>query len=810
MIAGIRLNLERTRPAQAAVLATLCVLVLVTLSSSLLGSKVFTSGDSIFLWPPFSAQRPAHWVRPANSILTDPLVGFNPDLLQTRADISSGVLPLWNPDAGAGHPLLASQVHAPLFPLTWLAFLLPFWSSLAWIAAGKLLLAAAGTYLFCRELGLRRGPALLGAMAFAFGTYFFAWLEHPQTNVWAMLPWMLFATRRLCTTGSLGAAALLGVSGGLAWLGGHPESGAFLLAATIAYGAFELIAERRAGPSPGAQNRSWSGPGWSEPIRVRAGLIALALLLGLGIGAIVNLPLIELLRQSGKTQRGGPPIPFQEGWAFFFPELWGNPSKAFTAVGPSNWAERTAYIGVLPLLLAAGSIGRRRPREQWFFVAVAVILLATIFDTPLWASGIRKLPEANVARLERLLILVTFAGAVLAAMGLQRWITGTRPERRRMLWMMGSAALIPPLLWLPRHLSLMSSLGTALGQLPAVHGGETSPTVFALSAVWRWVFIGALGLLILGLTGRRRSPRLTVVLIVALTGGDLVVLARGFHGSIPRAQANPPVPTVIRYLQEHQGEQRVTASAALPANLGERYGLRDPRIAIDIPYPTRYAKLWGALGGIGGDQEYFVAQEPRAHRLADIFATSYVLLSPTEQVPAWLHPVLRTAAGTVGFNATALPRAWVAYDWRQSYGQPSSLGQVVASTTTELRNQPVIEGSPAPPAGSPPRATGAIISKDRSESVTVEADAARPGYLVLDDSAYPGWTASLDGHAARWLPANENFRAVAIPAGRHTVSFHYRPASARWGAILTALSLIALAVLAAAAAMTYRRRRARP
>ncbi|MGB0095965.1 MAG: hypothetical protein WBP81_25935, partial [Solirubrobacteraceae bacterium] len=255
-------------------MGVLLVLIVVTLSSSLIGGKVFTSGDSIYLWPPFSAQRPAHWVRPSNTILTDPLLGFNPDLLQTRADLESGVAPLWNPSIGAGRPLLASQVHAPAFPITWLAFLLPFWSSLAWIAAAKLLLASGGTYLLCRELRLRRGPSLLAAIAFAFGAYYFAWLEHPQTNVWALLPWMLFATRRVCTTGSLGAAALLGGSAGLSWLGGHPESGGFLLGTTVAYAAFELIYERRSGPGwRGPPARRWAGPGWTQTINGRAGLL---------------------------------------------------------------------------------------------------------------------------------------------------------------------------------------------------------------------------------------------------------------------------------------------------------------------------------------------------------------------------------------------------------------------------------------------------------------------------------------------------------------------------------------------------------
>jgi hypothetical protein len=776
--------------------AVLLVLILATLSASLIGGKVFSSGDNILLWPPFSSEQPAGWVGPSNSNLTDPVAGFVPDLLQTRADLRNGVLPVWNPYAAAGRPLFASIVHAPLFPLTWLALLLPFWSSFAWLAAAKLLLAALGAYLFCRELALRRGPSLLGGIAFAFGSYFFVWLEHPQTNVWAMLPWAFLATRRVCARGSLGATALLGACIGLACLGGHPESAAFVLAATVAYGIFELLAEHFRGPPAGADHSRWSGPEFTRSIGGRCALLAGGIACGVGIGAVVGVPLLELLGQSGKTERGGPAAPFKMAWSFFFPELWGNPSKAFAA-GPANYEERTAFFGVLPLLFAVGTLGRRRPREQWFFIGLVIVLVATIYDTPLWASGIRDLPGGKVAALGRLVIVVSFAGAVLAAYGLQRWLEASAQERRTMLRIMGVAAVLPLLAWLPRHLGLLSSFGDAVGQLPTIHHNETSPTVISLASVWRWALLSAIGLGGLALTSRRRSAS-AIAFVVLLTGIDLVTLDRGFHGSIPLREANPPVPGTIAYLQRHQGDGRITGSGiAMPANLAERYDLRDMRVAIDVPYPLRYSQLWSGLGGVTGDQEVFSADSPHAQQLANLFDVRYVLLAPGSPVPGWLRPVYRDSGGIVAFNATALPRAWVAYDWRSESGRAGALAETLRSTTTAAREQPVLEGAPAPPQPQhAPATTSAKVVVDGANKVTVEATVMRPGYLVLDDSAYPGWKASVDGRSAPWLPADENFRAVRIPAGRHLVSFVYRPASVVAGAVVALLSVLALLALA--------------
>lgn len=794
----------RSTPARrAAVAAVLVALVLTTLSSSLVGGKIFASDNIVFTLWPFGADRPAGWVRPSNSIMYDVPFFYHPTQLQIRLDLHKGNLPLWDPYEGAGLPLLGYPQSAPLFPLTWLSFLLPFWSSLGWLAAARLLLASGGMYLFCRDLQLQRAPSLLGAIAFAFGLDYVVWLEHIDfANVWTVMPWMFLATRWVCTRGNVVAAALLGGACGLSWLGGHTESEVLLLVATAAYGAWELITETARGPSDATRSRPWQGPAWATTIHGRALLLILALALGVGVSAVVTVPFLQFLHLSPPTQRGIPGVPFQLGWSYVFPELWGSPNKAFYSptygIGPFNYVARAAYIGALPLLLALASLGRHRPREQWFFVGLAVVCLATIFNTPVWANAVRSLPGGATVNFYRLLIVVGFSGAVLAAYGLDRWLTGSSLDRRRMLWSMGIVALIPPLVWIPRHLQLLSSLPSALAQLPAVHSAVTSATTVALGSVWRWVVFCGVGLGGLTVARRIRSPAVAIVLVIVITGVDLVTLDRGFHGSVPLSQADPAAPATVRYLQAHQGDARVTASGAvLWGKLPELYGLNDPRVGDQPIRPTRYWNLWSSLGGVGGDSVIFTPEDPKAHRLADIFATRYVLLSPGEAPPRWLKPVFTASDGTVGLNSTALPRAWVAYDWRTAASEPRDLAITLNSTTSQLLHEPVVEGVAAPPSGrTPPPVTAQVIA-DGPNSVTVEATASQPGYLILDDSAYPGWQSTRDGHPVQWKPANEDFRAVPIPAGKHIIRFTYRPASVLVGAIVSALCALALLVLAA-------------
>ena len=348
----LRRVIRSTPAARAAVAAVLIALLLTTMSSSLVGGKIFASDDFIFTFPPFSAEKPAGWVRPTNFLLWDAPFAYHPLLLQARADLSHGVLPLWNPYEGGGTPLLAYPQGAWLFPVTWLAFLTPFWSSLAWIAAAKLLLAYTGTYLFCRDLQLGRAPSVLAAIAFAFCLFGFGWLEHIDvSSVWATFPWMFVATRRVCTRGSLAAAALLGGTCGLLWLGGHMESAVLALAVTVAYAAFELAADAVLGRSPSSSNQPWRGPRWTTAVVGRALLLVVVLGLGVGVGAIQTVPFVEFLRQSPSAVRSLSPIDFNSIWTLFFPEFWGAPNKAYSA-GPPNYSLRTAYFGALPLLFA--------------------------------------------------------------------------------------------------------------------------------------------------------------------------------------------------------------------------------------------------------------------------------------------------------------------------------------------------------------------------------------------------------------------------------------------------------------------------
>ncbi len=73
--------------------------------------------------------------------------------------------------------------------------------------------------------------------------------------------------------------------------------------------------------------------------------------------------------------------------------------------------------------------------------------------------------------------------------------------------------------------------------------------------------------------------------------------------------------------------------------------------------------------------------------------------------------------------------------------------------------------------------------------VELTADMAEPGFVVLGDTYYPGWQATIDGEKTPVYRANSIVRAVYVPAGQHTITFTFRPPDFIIGAFISGLTL---------------------
>ncbi|MCC7528237.1 MAG: YfhO family protein [Candidatus Melainabacteria bacterium] len=133
-------------------------------------------------------------------------------------------LPLWNPYAGWGQPLLG-DIQAMVFsPLVFLFSLNPTTSFFNILLVLEVFVAASGTYILSRHMKLDRCAALFASTSYAFCPYFLYFLELLPGKNAAFLPWIFWLFMRLSTGPSLKRAVICAFGCSVFIASGHPET----------------------------------------------------------------------------------------------------------------------------------------------------------------------------------------------------------------------------------------------------------------------------------------------------------------------------------------------------------------------------------------------------------------------------------------------------------------------------------------------------------------------------------------------------------------------------------------------------------
>jgi hypothetical protein len=152
-------------------------------------------------------------------------------------------------------------------------------------------------------------------------------------------------------------------------------------------------------------------------------------------------------------------------------------------------------------------------------------------------------------------------------------------------------------------------------------------------------------------------------------------------------------------------------------------------------------------------------------------------------------------------NDSAFPRAFIVHDVILAKSEQEALAQM-ADPAFDPRRQVVIEGNGF--VGLPPNVglyftaqattrdfAGAQFLKREPGYVEIQASADQPGFLVLTDTFYPGWRATVDGKDETIYAADYLFQAVPLTSGNHRVVFTYDPWSYKIGFAIALLALLA-------------------
>ncbi len=763
----------------------LALLPLVFTGPALLTGRVYAPVDLPWTTEPLESRRQEAGLADDEISVSRYDVAFRliPWRKATRWAIKNGEWPIWNPFMFSGDVLAAAAEPAVYHPIHLLSHLLPLGPSLTFVASLFFLAAATSAFCYAREVGCGESAALLGAAGWAFSSFMLFWMGWPLTLSVAFFPLLMLAARRLARSPGPGAAALLTTASVLIVLAGHPESALHCVAVAIAYGLVEWIADRR---------RSWATLGWG----FAAGLSALAL------SAVYLLPLIEALPQTREyhLRQGLNTAVRSVPWAvalerlrtLVVPFTYGMPGQVWIRV-PGFGAEWPAYAGSVLFPPALYGLWRGRWRGRWLLAGLAAAGLLAYVSAPGLVDLLGRLPLFSRAINGRLVFVVAFALAILAALGADAWYR--EPPSRRAGWLslgvLAALALTIAGLW-----SGMRDLG-----LPAEF--LTTRTLYQLAPL----ALATVLLLVL------RSPPLKVWGLLALLLAQRWVEMAELNPTHPESRFFPPVAELQALPREGTPYRIVGVGLALPPSIATLYELEDARGAASPMTHRRLASTYPLWVGPEKHHRHDARIPELGRPFLRFLNVRFAMVDRGVPVPAPWRPFAEGPGAIVYEDPGALERAFVPR--RVRLNEPLGRLRRDMSAETDFADVAWIgeEGHPAPHphpeggAGQHANGPGRVTRVERRGlGLRLEVEMEGPGWVVVSQTAWKGWRAKTGGRELPLEIANQAFLAFHLSAGRHQVDLVYRPRSFVAGRAISLGAAGALGLVLVAA--WWRRRRA--
>lgn len=856
------------------IVSLLFLLPLALLWQQTLGGKTLVPADVLFGFQPWKAAAAQFGVAyPQNHLVADLVLENYAWKRFVVESLQHGEIPLWNPYTFAGEPFLANGQHSALYPFSLIFYVAPLWQAYGWFTVSQLWLAGVWMYLLARVMGLRRTAAVIAAVTYQLSAFLvFSIVFSMIIAAAAWLPFILamieLTIHRQPGLGRRPAQApwvVLGALGlGMAMLAGHVEMiYPYTLFVAGTFAAWRLVSHRSQGLGKAGQTLAW---------------LAAMIGLGLALGAIQFLPMLETallnFRQGSASLAEvlGWSYPWRRIIAFLVPNFFGNeshhtyldvfsfktaPARAY-ADGQYVWwgikqsVEGAAYLGILPLVLAALGILAGTPGKQrlssvpvirrgmqfisdWlrhpyvpFFTLLALFSLALVFPTKLYAV-LYYLPGLGQLHTPfRWVFPYTLSIAVLAGFGadfLARTRADSAPPARIKLvaWALFWSGLgFVVALLLSRFAFPTQSLGLADAAVTRLAKSDTAFTDGRMfySYLFPWLLIFGLMLMAAGIVvrvsrcpiyipfGRRPIWELLAVVVIVL---DLFAYGYGFNPAVDRRLLDYR-PPVLDFLRQDAGLWRFTTYdprglKTMNANVGWWNGLQDVR-GYDSMFPRDYLRYIQTIekqddylyNRIGPVRDARSLDSP----MLDILNVKYVVTE--DEIPNTKFTLVYNNEVRVYRNEAVAPRAFTLPQSCTVYTD-DELG---ALARYDPRQYVLVSGQASPDAARMPPASGATcalqpaaVTVFKFNEVWIDAQVQAPSWLVLADSYFPGWVAyarPLGGveeqeKALTIARVDGNFRAVQLEPGAWTVRFRYSPMSFKLGVFTTFIAAMVLALI---------------
>lgn len=675
--------------------------------------------------------------------------------------------PLWDTHSWMGQPLLGQAQPGAAYPLNWLLWLVPrqqghmrIWA-LQWYYVMIHFMAALFCYLLCRDLGRSRGASLIAGLTFSLAGYV-GWTDWPQMvngAVWTPLIF-LFLLRAVRGVRAWASASLCGASLGMAWLSGHHQVPIFLTLASGGTWLYYIFKDGR--------------PDW----RITR-LAGVAMVFAPIVGALQILPAQEYGRLAWRWAGASDHL----GWHDVIPYYVHadhalHPIFLFGILFPGFNGNAGLFLGLVAVSFALLGIamywGQHVVR---LFCAIALGGLVyslggnSVFNGFLYAV----IPFVEKARVPAMATLLFHAGfATLAAFGVDALRSAADSPAPQSAW--------------PRRINIgIAGFGLFLG-------ATILAVLLAKKLIWdtddriAMTFLVAILLAALLYAWRSGNLRpvqavtlLTMLLLLEVGNEAGFMLADrndwGRRNFIERAWGNPDL---AEFLHRQPGPFRVeTATDEIVRNWGDYY---------DVDFVA-------AQAGVTVNAFELETHTPPTKKLLGVKYT--LARAPTD---AAQREVFLGGSGIAIYeNPGVFARAWAVHEVVpiRYTGEARAFIQNQASELSwKALYIPHATQGPAPKLPACPDAADKVsVTKYGPDRVALRADMTCDGMVVLSDTYYPGWYATVDGKPAQIYEVDLALRGVLVPQGPHEISFRYRPRSFFLGAGLTLAGVMGAALI---------------
>jgi hypothetical protein len=686
--------------------------------------------------------------------------------------IQHGIVPLWDPTRYGGNTFIGEMQNGLFYPFKLVLYLAPLdQNGLLTERAFNLFfvfshwLAALWMFLLARYFKLDYFPALVAGICFGLGG-FIQWTPWPyllDAMVWLPLV-VLFVLRAFDSVKSSSRIANAGIAGlalGMTVLAGsiHIAMIDGIVVATLTLYVWLSKRER-------------------QSILSAATILAVTAITSILFAAVQLLPSLEYSRLAYRWVGADNPIrPFERIPYSALAETAFGPQSLFAFVlgeADAGKSDMTTYFGVLPLILMIIGLWKYWSNSLVRYLG-ALAALAWVYT---WSSssllhGVLYLsPLLDIAReADRFIYATNFAMAILAGFGVQFLFADRKPNE-----FLSLSRLLSILKWVV--IGFAALLVAASLHFPISVTEKTYLSFFFLASSYG---------LILFLTRVRRTA-VAQFIVVFLIAWDLYSFDWVIEAKTGKQRTFPEALSELRYdgklaafIKAQPGMPRVHFDMEGSHNIGNTYG-------VPVTWAMSATLLADYTNGIGYDRQ------------RELLGVRYIVrLKGGKHMAKSTGPaVYSDDLWEVYEDPEAMPRSWIVHEVEVDSSNQRPAKQVI-DPSFDLKRIAVVEQPLDMPLErvSSESAEAVRWLADEPNRVELEVATEGAGLVVLGEVFYPGWKAFVDGSPAKLYRADGLVRAVAVPRGTHRVSVRYEPASVRWGAILSVVTLLSVCGAAA-------------